>query len=51
MPTQKPSAWHTARSLAATLWGMFKSGETYRPERVGVAAAAGPARVASPADG
>jgi transposase len=29
-----------ARSLAATLWGMWKNGSVYRPEWVGVAAAA-----------
>jgi transposase len=27
---------NVARSLAAVLWGMWKSGEAYRPERVGV---------------
>lgn len=26
-----------ARSLSAVMWGMFKSGERYRPERVGLA--------------
>ena len=31
---------HVARSLAATLWGMWKNGSVYRPEWVGVAAAA-----------
>jgi transposase len=31
---------NVARSLAATLWGMWKNGSVYRPEWVGVAAAA-----------
>jgi transposase len=31
---------NVARSLAATLWGMWKNGSAYRPEWVGVAAAA-----------
>jgi len=31
---------NVARSLAATLWGLWKNGTTYRPEWVGVAAAA-----------
>lgn len=31
---------NTARSLAATLWGMWKNGSVYRPERVGAAYAA-----------
>jgi transposase len=31
---------NVARSLAATLWGMWKNGGAYRPEWVGVAAAA-----------
>jgi transposase len=34
---------NVARSLAATLWGMWKNGGAYRPEWVGVAAAAVPA--------
>jgi transposase len=36
---------NTARSLAATLWGMWKSGSAYRPEQVGVAAAAAKPKV------
>src|SRR6202035_507757 len=32
---------NVARSLAATLWGLWKNGSAYRPEWVGVAAAAG----------
>ena len=31
---------NVARSLAATLWGMWKNGSVYRPEWVGVVAAA-----------
>jgi transposase len=31
---------HVARSLAATLWGLWKNGSAYRPEWVGVAGAA-----------
>ena len=31
---------NVARSLAATLWGMWKNGSVYRPDWVGVAAAA-----------
>jgi transposase len=31
---------HVARALAATLWGLWKNGSAYRPEWVGVAAAA-----------
>ena len=31
---------NVARSLAATLWGLWKNGSAYRPEWVGVAAAA-----------
>ena len=31
---------NVARSLAATRWGMWKNGNAYRPEWVGVAAAA-----------
>jgi transposase len=39
---------NVARSLAATLWGLWKNGTAYRPEWVGVAAAAlGPAQVSS----
>jgi transposase len=34
---------NVARALAATLWGMWKNGSAYRPEWVGVAAAAGTA--------
>jgi transposase len=34
---------NVARSLAATLWGMWKNGSVYRPDWVGVAAAAGSA--------
>jgi transposase len=34
-----------ARNLAATLWGLWKNGTAYRPEWVGVAAAAVPAGV------
>jgi len=34
---------NVARSLAATLWGLWKNGSAYRPEWVGVAAAANPA--------
>jgi transposase len=34
---------NVARSLAATLWGLWKNGSAYRPEWVGVAAAAIPA--------
>jgi len=34
---------NVARVQAATLWGMWKNGSAYRPEWVGVAAAAGPA--------
>jgi hypothetical protein len=37
-----------ARSLAATLWGLWKNGSAYHPEWVGVAAAAGEAAGASP---
>jgi transposase len=32
---------NVARSLAATLWGLWKNGSAYRPEWVGVAGAAG----------
>ena len=32
---------NVARALAATLWGLWKNGSAYRPEWVGVAAAAG----------
>lgn len=38
---------NVARSLAATLWGLWKNGSAYRPEWVGVAAAALRAAVAS----
>jgi transposase len=38
---------HVARALAATLWGLWKNGSAYRPEWVGVAAAAGAAAAAS----
>jgi hypothetical protein len=39
---------NVARSLAATLWGLWKNGTAYRPEWVGLAAAAlGPAKVSS----
>jgi transposase len=34
---------NVARAQAATLWGMWKNGSAYRPEWVGVAAAASPA--------
>ena len=34
---------NVARGLAATLWGLWKNGSAYRPEWVGVAAAAMPA--------
>jgi transposase len=34
---------NVARALAATLWGLWKNGSAYRPEWVGVAAAAGAA--------
>lgn len=34
---------NVARSLAATLWGMWKNGSVYRPEWVGVAAVSGSA--------
>jgi transposase len=34
---------NVARALAATLWGLWKNGSAYRPEWVGVAAAASPA--------
>jgi transposase len=34
---------NVARALAATLWGLWKNGSAYRPEWVGVAAAADPA--------
>jgi transposase len=34
---------NVARAQAATLWGLWKNGSAYRPEWVGVAAAAGPA--------
>jgi hypothetical protein len=34
---------NVARALAATLWGLWKNGSAYRPEWVGVAAAAMPA--------
>jgi transposase len=34
---------NVARALAATLWGLWKNGSAYRPEWVGVAAAANPA--------
>jgi transposase len=34
---------NVARAQAATLWGMWKNGSAYRPEWVGVAAAANPA--------
>jgi len=39
---------NVARSLAATLWGLWKNGSAYRPEWVGVAAAAGNAAEVSP---
>jgi transposase len=35
---------NTARSLAATLWGMWKNGSAYHPQWVGVAAAASAAK-------
>jgi transposase len=35
-----PARRNVARSLAAVLWGMWKNGSAYRPEWVGVAAAA-----------
>jgi hypothetical protein len=34
---------NVARAQSATLWGMWKNGSAYRPEWVGVAAAANPA--------
>lgn len=43
---------NVARSLATTMWGMWKNGSVYRPEWVGVAAAAvAAAEVFSTADG
>jgi transposase len=41
--TPKLARRKVARSLAATLWGLWKNGSAYRPEWVGVAAAAGDA--------
>ncbi len=38
---------NVARSLAATLWGLWKNGSAYRPEWVGVALAASAAAVPS----
>ncbi|MBI3409945.1 MAG: transposase [Planctomycetes bacterium] len=38
---------NVARSLAATLWGLWKNGSAYRPEWVGVADAASAAAVPS----
>jgi transposase len=38
---------NVARSLAATLWGLWKSGSAYRPDWVGVAAAASRAAMVS----
>jgi transposase len=38
---------NVARSLSATLWGLWKNGTVYRPEWVGVAAAAAGAMAAS----
>jgi transposase len=38
---------NVARSLSATLWGLWKNGSAYRPEWVGVAGAAGDAAEAS----
>lgn len=35
---------NVARSLAAVMWGMWKNGDVYRPERVGVAMASYAAR-------
>lgn len=42
---------NVARSQAATLWGMFKNGAVYQPERVGLAAAAVPAEARLAVDG
>jgi transposase len=39
---------NVARSLAATVWGLWKNGTAYRPEWVGVAAAAVRAAAVSP---
>lgn len=38
---------NTARSLSATLWGMWKSGSAYRPQWVGAGLAGAPRTVAS----
>jgi transposase len=38
--SRKVARRHVARSLAATLWGLWKNGSAYRPEWVGIAAAA-----------
>ena len=39
--TQRVARRNVARSLAVTLWGLWKNGSVYHPEWVGVAAAAG----------
>jgi transposase len=41
--TRRLARRNVARSLAATLWGLWKNGSVYHPEWVGVAAAAGDA--------
>jgi hypothetical protein len=38
---------NVARAQAATLWGLWKNGSAYRPDWVGVAVAADPARQVS----
>jgi transposase len=49
--TPRNARRNVARSLAATLWGMWKNGRVYRPEWVGVAQAGVSEEVALPADG
>jgi transposase len=39
--TRRVARRNVARSLASTLWGLWKNGSVYHPEWVGVAAAAG----------
>lgn len=46
--TPKLARRNVARALAATLWGLWKSGSAYRPEWVG---GAGAARAAAPVSG
>lgn len=49
--TPRNARRNLARSLAATLWGMWKNGRVFRPEWVGVALAGASEGAASKADG